>query len=338
MDARIANLLKKYFYNQANEAESIELQNWLAEQGYENQLDEIVEQLYLETSNEKTVIDADSKKIWNNIATKVDVPTPPKTVVRELPNQKSNPYWRVAAVVTLLLVSWLAFTYKSKISDEQKIAEVKWISRATALGEKLSLTLPDGSKIKVNAGSKVRFAENFLESDTRIIYLEGESFFDVAKMPSKPFKVITGNVETTVLGTSFNVHAYPLDNKVQIAVLTGKVNVKNETAEVNLTPDEMATLKDTAFVKTGFNREEIFGWKDGKLIFNKSTFDEVLSSLEKWYGVEFIVQDEKIRRKQVGTFTAQYQNESLETVLKGIAYSGKFNFKIEGKKVLLSNK
>ena len=338
MDARIANLLKKYFYNQANEAESIELQNWLAEQGYKNELDDIIEQLYLETSNKQTVIDADSKNIWNNIATKVDVPKPPKTVVRELPNQKSNPYWRVAAVVTLLLVGWLSFTYKFSVSDELKVADIKWISRSTAFGEKLSLTLPDGSKIKVNAGSKVRFAENFLESETRIIYLEGESFFDVAKMPSKPFKVITGEVETTVLGTSFNVHAYPPDNKVQIAVLTGKVNVKSESDQVNLIPDQMATLKNTAFVKSGFNRDEIFGWKDGKLIFNKASFEDVINSLEKWYGVTFIIKDEKVKSKQEGTFTAQYHNESLETVLNGISYSGKFNFKIEEKKVILSNK
>ncbi len=246
--------------------------------------------------------------------------------------------WGVAASFLLLVTFW--FAHFSKISTEtanQK--EVYWITKRTLDGEKLSLKLKDGTLVKLNSGSSLRFPQEF--ADTREVYLEGEAFFDVKRDTSTPFIIHTGEVDTKVLGTSFNVDFDPKESNVNVSVLEGKVSVSKKENELSviLTPNQMAvsdssnTLRKISYVDIN----EIIAWKNGTLLFSEASFSEVIVSLEKWYGVKFI--NEK-KLTSSARFTGKFENnESLEIVLKGLEVNyPKFGFKINGKNVLLTKK
>ncbi|CAN0506351.1 unnamed protein product, partial [Scytosiphon promiscuus] len=119
------------------------------------------------------------------------------------------------------------------ISDSPTMVE-----KSISAGKKLNFTLPDGSVIKLNGQSTLSFKENFQEGLLREVYLEGEAFFNVAKNAKKPFVIHTSYSEVKVLGTSFNVNAFPENKEVKVSVSTGKVLVKqksNETISDSLT-------------------------------------------------------------------------------------------------------
>src|SRR5690606_23420195 len=149
--------------------------------------------------------------------------------------------------------------------------------------EKLTIILPDQSEVIMNSLSKLRFGSDYGKTE-RLIHLEGEAFFDVSPDPEKPFMVHSKNVVTTALGTAFNV--YSRDKRVEIHLTEGKVSVKNEVQEVDLNPGEMAAVRDSIDVGV-FDEIQVTAWKEGKITFQKKKISEILSLLEKWYGVTF---------------------------------------------------
>lgn len=223
-------------------------------------------------------------------------------------------------------------SYKGEISSEFD-QEAKLIEKEVPAGQKNTLKLADGSIIKLNAQSLLKFPERF-EEDRRVVYLTGEAFFDIAEDKDRPFIIKTDKLETVVLGTSFNIKAYERDRSIQIAVISGTVKVQYQDAQPisTLTRKEMITYDtktDDVAVSTFSDEINIIGWKDGILTFNRAGFDLVKEELSKWYGVEIIVRTDVNMGKG---FTGKFENSSLETVLNGIAYVGNFKFKIDDKK------
>ncbi|MDW7693153.1 FecR domain-containing protein [Flammeovirgaceae bacterium SG7u.111] len=243
----------------------------------------------------------------------------------------------VAASFLLLVTFW--FTHSSITNETDRQKEIHWITKRTLYGEKLSLKLKDGTLVKLNSESSLRFPQEF--ADTREVYLEGEAFFEVKRNTSTPFIIHTGEVDTKVLGTSFNVDFDTKENNVNVSVLEGKVSVSKKENELSviLTPNQMAvsdssnTLRKISYVDIN----EIIAWKDGVLLFNEASFSEVIVSLEKWYGVKFI--NEK-KLTSSARFTGRFENnESLEIVLMGLEmHYPKLGFKINGKNILLTKK
>jgi len=254
--------------------------------------------------------------------------------------------YRYAAVILFLFVagglyqfrtSWL----KSEPSEEQVISQSNIFSRNVEKGEKLSLVLPDGTKAKLNAGTKLTFHEN-PELHTRVAVLDGEAFFDVAHDKSKPFIIRTDRVETTVIGTSFNIKAYPESEFITVAVVSGKVKVESNNGERlidsnTLEPEEMYTFnkENQQVTKSRVSIDEIIAWKDDIIMFTDASFEEIKSTLERWYGVEFVV-EEGIRVKE--DFSGQYKNPSLERILESLSFTSRFEYVLENKKVFVRNK
>ena len=246
----------------------------------------------------------------------------------------------IAASITILFVAgWFLMDNNFQNSSTQEIlSETKLLTRRTEVGQKLNLNLPDGTEIKLNSLSELRFPENFNTSNKREVYLKGEAYFDVVKNPDKPFVIHSENFQTTVLGTSFNIKSYASDNNVSIAVSSGKVEVKNKVdslQKVILTPSEMLVFEKAE--KKGrveiFDQKMIFGWKDGILVFDKATFKEILEGLNRWYGVQFEV-NKQVKMKK--GFSGTFENESLVNVLKGIGYSLDFKYEIKEDIVIIN--
>ncbi|WP_215223284.1 FecR family protein [Echinicola shivajiensis] len=239
---------------------------------------------------------------------------------------------KLAATLTLLIgLSVVLFKY---LEEEEVVFEdeavISYIEKVTPNGQKLSLVLPDGTMVKLNANSKLRLPKDF-EPDKREVYLEGEAFFDVKRDTLRPFLIHSEAVTTKVLGTSFNVRTNPEEATISVAVLTGKVEVNEaiENKKLVLVPSEMAVFDkhNKGLIKQSFDEHMIMGWKDGEIWFKNSSFAEVIKRLSAWYGV-FFKMDSKIK---IGDrYTGGFDKQSLENVLDGISYTFQFDYKIQG--------
>ena len=256
---------------------------------------------------------------------------------------------RYAAAASLLigLLVGIHVVNDRGISSEQAIAdgELARVSKSTLPGQKLKgHILPDGTFVSLNAASKISYPAKF-SAGKREVFLEGEAFFDVKRDVKRPFLLYANGSTTKVLGTSFNVNAYPSENIVEIAVKTGKVAVypgkydeNTKNAEMLLLdPKGKATinLKSREILKAPADLETILSWKENLLIFQNESFDEITRKLERWYGVKFQV-DPSANPK--GNWNGRFKNKSLEHVLKGLMFSSDLQFEIKGKMVSVTNK
>ncbi|MDN5211371.1 FecR domain-containing protein [Fulvivirgaceae bacterium BMA12] len=257
-------------------------------------------------------------------------------VINQAPRSRnSSVFIRVAAVLVIIMIA--TFSYYHLSNRENADAEViSYISKVNPAGRKTTFKLSDGTRIKLNASSTIKYPKNFAP-DSRIVYLEGEAFFEVTRDENRPFLVVTEGITTKVLGTSFYVKNDLQQKDIQVALVSGKVSVLDEGGNtIMLAPNEMVTYSHNTIAKGSFDRDLVFGWVDNKLIFHKEDAAEVVKQLEKWYGVQFVMEKEQMFE---GLFSGVFENESLENVLKGIRYGSEFSFTYEimGQQVIIKD-
>jgi ferric-dicitrate binding protein FerR (iron transport regulator) len=242
---------------------------------------------------------------------------------------------RIAAILllTLGLVGLFGPNNKVKSLVEEESEETATVLKRTGPGEKLQLTLADGTKVWLNSSSQVEFPEKF-ERKQRLISLKGEAYFEVEKDSLRPFKVKTDELLTTVLGTSFNVDARKA-GKTKVAIVSGEVEVSSRQSKVALVPGEMLNFDKVtgSFDVSGFDSLQVLGWKEGVLLFKRATLEEVKEGLEDWYGVEIILKNAEDVDWQV---SGEFPQQMLEEVLESISYIKEFDYKIEDKAVTIT--
>lgn len=215
------------------------------------------------------------------------------------------------------------------------------VEHKSANGQQRKLVLPDGTRVTLNAGSSISYPEEF-EENIRKVSLTGEAFFDVTRNEKAPFVIITGEVVTKVLGTSFNIRAYPENKAVQVAVVEGKVKVnakigsEDQNACVFLSKSEMATFQKEAgeLIVSIYDEKEQIGWKDGMLYFQKSDFRSTILKLERWYGVKFEVAP-GVRMDANWRFSGKFQDKPLDYILGVMSYPNRFSYKVNNRIVNL---
>ena len=249
---------------------------------------------------------------------------------------------KVAASFLLLMGLTYIFYFKSEIIGIQEEAVVQ-IEKSNARGERSTFRLPDGTIVKLNSDSRLRFNDEF-SLDKREVYLEGEAFFDVVKDSKRPFRVYSSGVVTTALGTSFNVKAFNTGelnlDEIEVSLVTGKVNVHSEESNTDLIliPGEQAVIRNAKGFKRIFDELEILAWKDGVVHFKDTEFNEIVRELERWYDVDFEIEglseSEGYRLKGTGKFNTQKQ--TLTTVLEVLSHSMNFQYDLSEKKVSIN--
>lgn len=249
-------------------------------------------------------------------------------------------YWLgLAAGISIFILSGMgAYYYFSHVPEAGQAATegIQYIEKVVGKGQKLIVFLEDGSKVKINAESKLRIPQHFA-AGKRNVYLEGEAFFEVAKDTTRPFIIHTRHYQTTVLGTSFNIKAYPGEEAIKVAVATGKVMVEDSlTADsVELAPNQMAICRQRQIEKTSYKAGEELAWKDDILVFKNADIRALARELERWYGVKIELRNTENIEKQ---FTGRFQDESLETILKGTGFALNFEYEIKGKNIIIKGK
>lgn len=263
---------------------------------------------------------------WNKVESRIHNQAPTSTVFRKL---IANPIFRIAAAMifaALLLVSGYEVIYRPTATHE--LLEISATDQILK-----TFTLPDGTLVSLNTDTKLQFPKRFGRK-TREVTIIGEAFFEVKPNKNKPFIIHAGKAQIKVLGTSFNVSAYPETKLVEVIVETGKVQVVNKTTETELTnelilaPGDKGTLvySSNSLLKTTNQDPNFLAWKTHNLIFKATSLAEVIGNLEKVYKINIRLADSRLNGLLL---TAQFNDYPLDFILKVIETT----FQIEAKKV-----
>ena len=199
-------------------------------------------------------------------------------------------------------------------------------------GGEYMLVLTDGTKVWVNADSRLKFPQSF-SGDTREVYLEGEGFFQVAKDAAKPFIVHCERYAVRVLGTTFNISAYRNDEVSMTTLVEGRVNIECGNTVVALTPGLMATVADSKVTTREVNVESYISWTRDQFSFSEERLEDLLKKISRWYDVEFVFDDEEIKDYKFSGFMPRY--ESIDAILQIMEQAANVTFKMNNKQIVV---
>lgn len=290
---------------------------------------------------------------------------PPVFILTQRRSRKSLFIISIAAAVLMVAsILWYNSVTKKTTSDRPFVAgrAVEKIGASTANGSKSTITLPDGSKVWLNAGSSLFYNKDF-GGEIREVDLSGEAFFEVVPVTSTttaqriPFIIHTRHIDIRVLGTAFNVKSYPGDKQTETSLVHGKVEVLilNRRTKIVLRPNEKLIVNndDTTAPLTGkpvaegaasfFSVGKVSytpadstlvetAWVQNKLVFDNESFLEIAQKLERWYNVEIKFSDEKIQTERgSGTF----ENITIQQALDYLREIAPFHYTIKGNKIII---
>lgn len=251
------------------------------------------------------------------------------------------PVWAKVAAFIVLSVG-LAWCWNLAYSVFKSGETIAYNEIIVPIGEKSQVVLSDGTHVWINSGSSFKYPERFAEH-SRDVFLKGEAFFDVTKRNNQLFVVNTQDARVKVLGTAFNVKAYPEDTKTQTTVTRGLVSVQstrtNEQA-VLIRPNQMAVVKkktdqisdkqqapkvEVLTVIDKINVDAITCWKDQLLVFNNEPFEDMALKMERWFNVKIIIKDNSLKKERFnGKFV---HNETVYQVLDAIKLTTPIRYK-----------
>jgi transmembrane sensor len=241
----------------------------------------------------------------------------------------------------------------SSLRDEVKQSQHAMVTANTTRGQTYQFTLPDGTRVWLNADSKISFPSQFIGAQRKII-LSGEAYFEVSHNKLKPFVVQTGKQEVTVLGTHFNINSYADEGSTKTTLLEGSVQVTSSSlltspslrgkrsdeaiskgAAVYLKPGQQSIITDNNHIKIQpANIEEAIAWKEGNFVFEDESLRSIMRKLARWYDIE-VVYDGGIG--DAGYTGVISRNKNISQVLEILERSKEIRFKIEGRRVIVKN-
>lgn len=303
----LSRLMEKYFAGNATEAEKKLLDDWY------NTFDE----------KDLTVrVQKDAPYTEEMLEEKMKQRLQRSLRSNDKQNNRGNSFRLYAAAAAVLFAIASIFLYKTLSGRGDYILTTKKTERRF-------IQLPDGTKVWLNADSKLSYANSFNVND-RNVTLTGEAFFDVAHDTSKPFIIHSGSLTTRVLGTAFNIHAYPGEAS-SVTVIRGRVEVKDAKEHVTiLTPNKQMkyvtgnTTQPT--VLKDVKAEQYLSWTKGQLEFTDERFTEIAATLERQFNVTI---DFKSNALQRCTFTASFEKDaSLWRVLNLLSQINQTTFSV----------
>jgi len=309
-------LVERYVSGVATHAEKQKLQQWYRS-NYEKEV------------GEDAVWNADDKhRIFRQLGNRI-----PELAERKPGYRLSG--WQIAAsIVTLIAVGLLLYTGGFWGRDD---VSFRFVTVANPRGEVKQLTLPDDSKVWLNAGSSLKYADNFKQN--RLVVLEGEGFFEIAHDSKHPFSVQTGKLYTKVLGTEFNIKAYPDEGEIAVAVAQGSVAVTRQHQELaTLHPLDQVTY-EVASGQAVIGRadlKDVIAIKSGEIRFNAMRLDRIANELERKYRITVQFKNPNLADC---VYTAAFgQGVALEDLLMMLCSVNNIDyaFSEDGKTVLLS--
>jgi len=226
----------------------------------------------------------------------------------------------------------------------------------TKKGQRRTIILSDGTKVWMNVDSKLNFPSRFSGS-SREVSLTGEAYFEVAPDKKHPFVITTKDIKVNVLGTSFNLKAYPRDEASETTLIHGaiEIDMKDQSlGKINLKPGdklkvykhksisgEQKAVNESTIVLSKMNIDENNNrvnenlWIENKLIFDGESFSSIALKLERWYNIRISIEGKELRETRL---TGYFESQTIEQILKAFQYATKFTYKIEDKNIEIRQK
>ncbi len=301
-----------------------ELDEWQkANPENENELGKY-QKIWTATADVSTLNKFDSEKAWNQVDSKLETR---KNRTRQLKN--------IALVVSGMAATLLIFLSLTFYTDLFSTSGAT-IAMTTTYGSRSEVVLPDGSVVKLNAGSNLEYHYDKI-SQTRKVDFSGEAFFEVAKS-KKPFVIETADgLKVKVLGTKFNLSTYPDDRTAETALFEGKVELsQNGSTPLILKPGEMASL-DKNSNKINYTKGEISqttSWMQNKLYMENMSLRDVCTKLERWYDVKITLSDDQLGEKI--HYTGVLKEQTVLDVLNALCQLSSISYELKGKEITIS--
>lgn len=203
----------------------------------------------------------------------------------------------------------------------------------TPKGGQYQLELADGSKVWLNSTSSLRFPTSFVGNE-RIVELEGEAYFEVAKNASAPFKVKVKDMEVKVLGTHFNIMAYADEAQIQTTLAEGSVQVSHQNQKLVLKPGQQSRVSANKQLEAGaVDVDEVIAWKNGLFHFSDADIQSIMRQVARWYNVEIVYED-NITTKFNGTIS---KTVGIEKLFQMLELTGAVHFTIKDNKIIVGS-
>jgi len=294
-------------------------------------------------------LNAGLSKLWDNIDGREAAEPEMETIIIAIPQKKSvigYRVWTAAAAVLIACITGFYF-YLAKGNQADNIV---MNSIYVPFGKTRELILPDGTKVKLNSGSRITWPKSFAKN-TRVVTLKGEGYFEVTKNPQKPFLVVTDELTVKVLGTVFNVKAYANEKNTETTLLRGKVQVQlkdRPEKTIILLPNEKLVVMNADYLsedivdkkqaRTEYQLKKLpklklqdmleTAWLSNRLVFINENFETVARQMERKYNVQLVFDDPVLKTEQL---SGALEEESLESALGIIKLTTPFRFKADGR-------
>lgn len=337
-------LIIKYIEGDPDQKITANVEQWLSRDPENGRYLEKAKKLWFAVDELKALAAIDVNRDWEAVEKRLAEKSHPYHHGRTKRLSWNNPFVRIAAVLIIGILITSLFFYINPVPATQPVA-----SRYEIIvpdGQKSNLVLPDGTKVMVNAGSRL-FLPKESEPDKREVWLDGEAFFEVTKNPHQPFVVHTSDIQVKVLGTTFNVRAYGDEKLVETTLVEGRVELNTTEGngqDVSLLPDHKAIFVKSKDAELGAALRREFGeplkvgqilvsgkidpglaisWTQGKLIFDDEYFDVIIRRLERYYGVQIHLADESLKNMK---YTGTIKNISLDQALRALQTTTPFTY------------
>lgn len=254
----------RFFLNKTTENEEIELMKWAKEsKGHQDEL-----RNSLNLFHAINLLSDNKEEAHNN-------------------KSKISFYVRRIAVVAAVFIGGILFSYwfLNNTAREYPLQQI-----TVPKGQRISLALVDGTEVWLNSLTTIKYDPTFNDKN-RVVYLDGEAYFEVKPNKNKPFIVKTHKGEIRVLGTKFNVEAYSDKDKFITSLIEGAVALQVGEKKVLLKPLQMATLSKNGFKVARIESMDEYSWKNGLITFTNASFEELMQKFEKHYGYKIVVRN-----------------------------------------------
>ncbi|MDR2087065.1 MAG: DUF4974 domain-containing protein [Dysgonamonadaceae bacterium] len=310
MKSELNILLEKFLRKEASAEDTAHLREVFFQAGSK----EAVFDLYKEKWEEGISSSVDTKiqkRIWMRLEKQINVDT-----LISVKFSIWKKYSRIAAAVLLpLLFAGLGYYYSENKFYQSQNETIVHVDK----GQKAGLQLPDGTQIWLNSGSSITYNKTYNRKD-RVVYLQGEAYFEVYVNKEKPFTVKADGISVEAIGTRFNVKAYPEDDCITTTLLDGCVRVSNHSLSDLLKPNErLAFSRNTGrFTKSVLpDAERSMFWRNNQLAFEQERLEDIAKVLEHMYNVHVKFASENLKDIH---FSGKINNNNIESILQLIAF------------------
>lgn len=320
-------LIIRLFSGEANPDEKKNIEKWLGQSAANRKLYADLREIWLSTGIQSN---ADNYQLEDAILKFRDQISSEKYRLKNQFNLQQ--LLKYAAI--LILILGLPFSYY--IGTRNAMSDDSTTTISCAFGDKSSIVLPDSSKVWLNSGSKLTFNSDF-KSGARKVILEGEAFFSVSKDKEHPFRVKTTDIDIEVLGTKFNLKAYPDETSVTTTLVEGSLEISSQYENTRIKPDQklvFSKLSKKMVLRKIADTSADTEWKDGRLVFRNESLGELAPKLRRWFDVDIVFADERAKQRR---FTGVLERESILEVISYFDLSKYVECRIQGNKIIIKS-